>query len=299
VLRVGALVPVALAAVPAAGASPVPDPHATALYETARTLYGRYTRESNQQARTCLDQALAVAPTFARGWGLVSATWRQDAISAWTTEWERSMRQADTAAGKAVTLARAEPGQPALPATLEQLGWVRVYQGRHEEALQTAQEALAHTPTYGNAYGVWALALSYLGQPLEALTLVAQQEALQRHPQFLHAYHRGHAMVSWGLTGAADHAWDRAQKYLEWALRERPDYRPARSYLTAALMALEEGPAAGQHMAQLAQMGRPSPHDRASALWFRRANPFRETAVRDQLIRLWMEAEDWRPGGGV
>jgi tetratricopeptide (TPR) repeat protein len=148
----------------------VPDPHAIALYETASSLYRRYTAQTNHQARMCLEQALTLAPDFPRAWALLAATHRQDAISTWTEAWDDSMRQADAAADKAVTLARAEPGQPALPATLEQLGFVRIYQGRHEEALQAAQEALQHAPMFGNAYGVWVLALSYLGRPDEALT---------------------------------------------------------------------------------------------------------------------------------
>jgi tetratricopeptide (TPR) repeat protein len=292
------LAPVALTAGPTSGAAPVLDPHAVALYEAAKVLYGRYTAATNQQAQGCLAQALALEPTFARAWALSAATERQAAISTWTDDWAGSMRQADTAALKAVTLARAEPGQPALPATLEQLGFVRIYQGRHEEAIEAAQEAMQHAPGYANAYGVWALALSYLGQPLDALTQIARHEALHPHPVFMHAYHRGHACVSLALSGA-DHAWDRAVKYLQWALRERPDYRPARSYLAATLMALGDGPGAGAHTTTLAQMGRPSPFDPRYALWFRRANPFQHVAVRERLITLWQEAEQQRPGGAV
>jgi hypothetical protein len=114
----------------------------------------------------------------------------------------------------------------------------------------------------------------------------------------MHAYHRGHACVSWGLA-RADHAWDRAQNYLAWALWERPDYRPARSYLAAVCMALGDTAAAGQHMATLAQMGRPSPRDPVYALWFRRANPFRVAAVRERLVGLWVEAEGFRPREAV
>jgi hypothetical protein len=68
------------------------------------------------------------------------------------------MQHAGDAATRAVSLARAEPGTPALPATLEQLGFVRIYQGRHTDAIVAAKEALAHTPTFGNAHSVWGLA---------------------------------------------------------------------------------------------------------------------------------------------
>jgi hypothetical protein len=78
-----------------------------------------------------------------------------------------------------------------------------------------------------------------------------------------------------------------------------PGYRPARSYLAACLMALEDSAAAGQAMAQLKQVGRPSPLDSAYESWFRRVNPFSQPPVVDRLVALWQAAEGHIPGAAV
>lgn len=222
-------------------------PDIQTLLQQASAAYHTFTSAANTHAQDLLAAVLRHEPHNIRALILLAASHRQDANGMWSDDAVASELLAYGLARLAVRLARqAPPPQAALPAALEQLGWVLLYREQHAEALQVAREAVAHTETFANGYALWAHVLIYQGQPEAALA--KSQEAMDRsmvtpHP-FFYDYHRGQAFWVWGaLTLAADletHAahFACAEAPLRLALEKNPNFRPARSYLAATLYEL-------------------------------------------------------------
>jgi len=206
--------------------------------------YRRFTSKDNAQAREHLQKATDHDPEFARAHALLAATHRQDFCGRWTEDFKSSGDLAYRTAQKALELARRElEPRPSLPYALEQMGWVLLYQGKHQEAIQAAKEAIECNPNYADGYALWAHVLIYLDRPEEALR--KSQEAVARNPiyPYFYDYHRGHAYYVWGVLTAAHYPkatlhFEEAEKHLREALRKNDNYRPARSYLVAVLSEL-------------------------------------------------------------
>jgi adenylate cyclase len=215
--------------------------------------YLRMTAQGMLNARQSLTEALALDSTCARAYALLSATHRQDASGWWSADPIASESLAWTYAQQAVLLARQEPSpQPSLPHALEQLGWVQAYRRQHQDALDTVTTLLAHAPDCANGYALRASILTYLGRPADALAASTHAFYLQPRVPFFYNYHQGQAHYVWSRlepTNAQAHL-DCAAACLRTALSKHDDFRPARSYLIAALWDL------GQQAEALALMGR-------------------------------------------
>jgi tetratricopeptide (TPR) repeat protein len=289
----------AAAAAPLVGV-PLPAPAAPetpTAYERALTLYKRYTPVSNADARlACLD-ALAQTPQLVPAHTLLAAIHRQDWNMGWTADQLASEQLAEEEAETAVVLARAEGGQPHLPAALEQQGWLRLYQGQHEEAIACAQDMLIAHPDAAAAYGLWAHALTYLGEPILALMQVDIAAGLQPLPRFPHAYHRGCAWLVWAIqTEAAGgkrtlEFYQQAERALGLAVHDLPRHRPAVSLWATTLMALGKEAEAGQAMAQRLACGALPITDAAFEPFIRRALPYRQPQILTRLLALWRQAD--------
>jgi tetratricopeptide (TPR) repeat protein len=273
---------------------------ATEVYQQARRLYARYTPSTNAAARALLTQA---GPTSAAALSLLAATHRQDWNMGWVADVQTAERLAEAAVQDALALARTVPGFPDLPGALEQLGWLRLYQGRHLAALRAAHAALRHTPTFAGGYGLWAHALTYLGRPRPALAAIDQAAVLQPEPRFPHLYHRGCAALVWGILAEptqpalAAHHFGRARDWLAEAVHLLPRHRAAVSQYATALMACGDGPAAGRVMDQRLASSALDVRDPAFEPFIRRAMPFRAPAIMDRLLVLWRAADTYRPQG--
>ena len=206
---------------------------------------------------------LTSIPDFARAYAILAATHRQDSNGRWSQDPQSSEDLAYRMAQKAVELARKElEPKPSLPYALEQIGWVLLYREKHQEAKQAAEEAVQRNPNYADGYALWAHVLIYSGEPEEALR--KSKEAIDRNPinPFFYDYHRGQAYYVWGvLTSATDPNASRQRfeeaKHLRAALTKNDNFRPARSYLVAALSELGRKDEAAKEMNISLEKGEP------------------------------------------
>jgi adenylate cyclase len=263
-------------------------------------LYRRFTPQDNAQARELFKEAIDLDPEFARAYALLAATHRQDWNMAWTQDPQTSAEEAYRQAQKAVELARREPEpKPSLPHALEQLGWVLLYRGQHQDASDAAEEAVRRNPNYADGYALGAQVLTYLGRPKEALDKT--QEAINRNPKypFFYDYHRGQAYYVWGfLTSAQDpnasrRYFEEAEKHLKLALEKNEKFRGTRAYLVAVLSELGKQDEAVREMAILRDMGRPQAFQDLNRFeeYLRRGHPFQNPAIKTRLRDLWQAAE--------
>jgi adenylate cyclase len=276
------------------------SPVAWEYFMRGAELYRRYTPRDNAQARALFEQAIALDSEFARAYANLAATHRQDGNMEWTQDRETSEELAYRLAQKAVELARRELApQPSLPYALEQLGWVLLYKGNHDEARQAAEEVVQHNPNYADGYALGAHVLSYLGQPEEALRKT--QEATRLNPKypFLYDYHRGHAYYVWGfLTEQTDvvtsqHYYQQAETHLRESLKRNNNHRPSRAYLVAILSSLGRQDEAKSEMAILRAAGRPQASQDLKRFqeYLQRSIPYKDPAILARLSELWQAAE--------
>jgi adenylate cyclase len=262
-------------------------------------LYRRYTKKDNAEARKQFEKAIDLDPLFARAYANLAATHRQDGNMQWTPDRETSEDLAYRLAHQAVELARRElPPQPSLPYALEQLGLVLLYQGKHQEASDAADEVVRLNPNSPDGYALGAHVLSYLGKPQEALSKT--QEAIRRNPKepFIYDYYRGHAHFIQGyltkkIGGNPYQDYEQAEKYLREAVRKNPNFRPSRSYLVAVLMELGRQAEAKPEMAILGDARRPRPSEGLERFreYIRRSIPYKDQEFLEYLIKLWQDAD--------
>jgi adenylate cyclase len=279
------------------------QPLAWEAFRRGAALYRTFTPQANVQARAAVIEALAHDEAFARGYALLAATYRQESSGWWSADPDASEALAWRWATHAVQLANAEaPPRPSLPHALEQLAWVLVYRERHAEALAAAEEAVAHDPLYADGYAVWAAILTYLGQPGAALRQSYAATQRHPHPPFFYDYHRGQAYYVWGsLTERSDpldsqRHFRQAQDALRAALAGNARFRPARSYLVAALSALGLPDAAAREMAVSGAYGEPlfthlrGTDETRAREHVRRITPYTNPAIRERLWHVWQAA---------
>jgi tetratricopeptide (TPR) repeat protein len=266
-------------------------------------LYRRFTPKDNEHARELIEKAIDLDPEFARAYANLAATHRQDSNGRWSQDPQSSEEMAYRMAQKAVELARRElEPKPSLPYALEQLGWVLLYREKHEEARRAAEEAVQQNHNYADGYALWAHVLIYSGKPEEALR--KSQEAIDHNPKypFFYDYHRGQAYYVWGvLTSAKDPDASRqrfveAEKYLREALRKNNNFRPARSYLVAALSELGRQDEAVKEMTISLEKGEPLARNLKSGNrllvdeHIRTLTPYANQEIRDHLAKIWRGA---------
>jgi adenylate cyclase len=264
-------------------------------------LYRRFTSRDNAQAREFFRKATVLVPEFAKAQASLAATHRQDWILAWSDNLQESKRLAYQEAEKAVALARKERApKPSLAYALVELGWWHVYSGE-PQGLQNAEamaaEAVDHSPNFADAYALKAHALIYQGQPEPALA--ETQKAVDHDPQpFFYDYHRGHAYYVWGFQTSAEpqrtERFKEAEKHLKNALAKSPNFRPARSYLVAALSELKQQDEAVDQMIEVRKRGgRPDYLRDPKELqkFVDRTLPYKDKKITARLIQLWQTAE--------
>jgi adenylate cyclase len=255
--------------------------------------YRRYTKAENAQARALFAQAIRLDDQFARAYALLAATHRQDWTLAWSPDPAASEAEADRLAQHAVDLARLEPEpKPSLPYALQQLVYVRLYQSRHQEAQEAAEEAVRRNPNYADGIAVLAQVLIYRGQTRYALDRMEIAKRLDPKYPAYYDYHVGQAYYVEGfLTGQNQH-YVTAELQLREALKKNPNFRPARIYLAAVLWALDRQDEATAEMTILIQkLGRRSARDPGVRQHLQQVNPYEDPAITTRLIESWERAE--------
>lgn len=254
------------------GRHPVESPEAYDLFLRGLEAYGRRTPDSNQTAKALYEEAIALAPDFARAIAGLALAHARDAIDGWTATPEESLARAE------VLAARAEAINPSIPQVHFVAGQVALFRGRFELALAATRRAIARSPNYADAYALLAWALNFSGDSDEAIA--ALETAMRLNPIIPAPYSEilGEIRFSQGDYAAAIGEFRRT-------LFINPAHMRARMWLIAALA--ETGDADELEW-QVEELLNSNPGFSLRMLDY--TFPFRDGSLRERVMRLLQEA---------
>ncbi len=134
----------------------------------------RGTRYENELARREFEDIHRMSDARGKALALVALTHFFDAFRGWTDSKTQSMQHATELSEKAVEL-----GDPDGFGSLV-LGYSRLYQRRHDEALSLSEHAATLRASCPLANGLYANVLLYLGRPVEAINEIKKAIRVQR-----------------------------------------------------------------------------------------------------------------------
>ncbi|MGH6892723.1 MAG: tetratricopeptide repeat protein, partial [Dongiaceae bacterium] len=136
----------------------------------------QYSRDANAHARRLFEEALAIAPDYARAYCALSRTHYLD--------WRYSLSPTpDESLDAAVDLARRAVQLDPLDARgFAELGFANLYKKRYDEALADYARAIALNPNDADIIAEYADALVYAGQPATSVELL--EKAMRLNPYY-------------------------------------------------------------------------------------------------------------------
>jgi class 3 adenylate cyclase/TolB-like protein len=144
----------------------ITDPAARIYVHQGLSHLYKATDDDNVAARRVLEKLDALQPDMSQCLGLLALTHWRDAQFGWSADPADSMEKAAALAERAVAL-----GDPDGIATAV-IGYTRLYQRRHQEALNSCSEALARRPSCPMANGLLAEVMQFCGEPGQAIAQI-------------------------------------------------------------------------------------------------------------------------------
>jgi adenylate cyclase len=162
------------------------ESHREARYPTDLQSYGltlrsqqlllRFTKEANAHARHLLDEAIEIAPDFARAHAGLSRTHNLDWRYSWSAAPDQSLALAVKAAQRAVSLDSLDARGFA------ELAFCHLYGKRHEQAIADYRRATALNPNDADIIAEYADCLTYMGEPERATSML--DRAMRLNPYY-------------------------------------------------------------------------------------------------------------------
>jgi adenylate cyclase len=152
------------------------DMRAYGLVLRGQQLLLQYRKDANAHARRLFEEALEIAPDYARVFSALSRTHNLDWRYAWSAAPEESLDAAVDLARRAVELDRLDARGFA------ELGFANLYKKRHDEALADYARAMALNPNDADIIAEYADALVYAGQPEKSVELL--ERAMRLNPYY-------------------------------------------------------------------------------------------------------------------
>lgn len=143
------------------------------LHRAISHLY-RGTREDTALARQWGEKVEAVEPGAPVCLGLIAITHWRDAKFGWTDDPRASLKRAADYAQRTIDLGDPE----GIGHTI--MGYVRLYERRHDEALAASMEARSRRPSCPLSNGLLAEVMRYCGKPDQAITRMNEAMKLSR-----------------------------------------------------------------------------------------------------------------------
>jgi adenylate cyclase len=165
------------------------DLEAYDLFLQAREGVWRRTREGAAQARTSLERAIALDPTFAAAHALLAEICRSEWWYGWRDD-EAALDHALELAQKGVAL------DESLPFAHMFLGWIHLCRKEHDQAIAEAKRCLALDPNSAEGHARLGHTLDFAGRPAEGLPLIEQAMRLDPHYPTMYLFWLGHAFHS-------------------------------------------------------------------------------------------------------
>jgi TolB-like protein len=139
--------------------------------------YNRETPDGYSDAIPLLKSAIEQDPSFNRPHTVLAAIYYQGRLRRWNRQWNLSSYDAFREAYQHLQSAMAEPTALALSVS----SLMHIHNGRHQQAIAQAQEAIALDPNDPTAHIVLAQALSMAGEGMKALEYTRQAIRLNPH----------------------------------------------------------------------------------------------------------------------
>ena len=184
--------------------------------------FWRMTREDHAQARTLLEQAVAIDPNYARALAVLAVT-RGFGIHA---AWEERATAAPLAEREALAAVRADSDDPW--ARFAMAGVHRNWR-RFEESLAEYESALSLNPNFALAQGSYGLVLTYVGRWQEGSNAARRALRLSPRDPFC-AIFNGIAAYAEFVGGN----YDEGMRFAREGIRQRPDFVGNHRQLTAS-----------------------------------------------------------------
>jgi adenylate cyclase len=182
------------------------ESHREAYYPTDMRAYGlalrsqrlmlRFTKEANAHARHLLEEALELAPGYARGYAALSRTHNLDWRYCWSSDPKLSLKMAVDLALRAVHL------DPHDARAFGELGFAHLYGKLQSQALADYERATALNPSDADIIAEHADCLTYVGRPQTGITLL--ERAMRLNPYFPDWYLWCLADAYWTLGNPGD-----------------------------------------------------------------------------------------------
>lgn len=135
----------------------------------------RYSRQANLHARRLFEEAVDLAPNYARAHSAISRTHNLDWRYAWSPDPAASLDTALAMARKSIGLDRLD-SRP-----FAELGFTHLYRKEHAESLAAYRQAIALNPNDADVLAEYADALVYAGDPASSLGIIERAMRLNPH----------------------------------------------------------------------------------------------------------------------
>jgi len=155
-----------------------PTPSALRAYDLllrAKALMLTYTKTNNEQARICVEHAVALDPSSARAYAQLAWCQWLDCTACWTEDREKALANAYESARRGVDLDESDSF------TRWQLGLVHLFRREYDEARLELETAIEMNPNDSEARGIYGLFLSAVGK---ANVAIEQFDIAKRHNPF-------------------------------------------------------------------------------------------------------------------
>ena len=187
-----------------------------------RTLYVNFAKHTHAQARSEFERALAINPVYTPALSLLGFTLTDQARFGWEKD------EATTYEAALQCAARALAVDPDSGDAYVALGYTRLFQRRHDEALAAGEKAIALSPNGAGAYHMAGMFHGYAGDFRKAAEYEKQAQRLSPLSRNESTVDEARARFHLGdLVAARDIA--------SRVLLERPRWLTAQAVLTAAL----------------------------------------------------------------
>ena len=167
------------------------------LHLQGRVEIRRYSKEGQAKARELLQQALTLDPDYVEAWGSLAVTHWIDARFGYSDSREDSLRAAEEAVVRALSLDDTDSGAYKI------LGGIHLMKGEHDKAIAMGEKSLTLNPNSASNIGSLAMTMFWSGRPEESLQLI--RRAMRLNPN----YPLWYLMVmeeAYRLTGRYDEA---------------------------------------------------------------------------------------------
>jgi TolB-like protein/Tfp pilus assembly protein PilF len=142
----------------------------------AYSLYQRFEKESNAQARELLERAIELDPKYAFAMALLGYIHLEDARQGWVDNPGESFKQAEELANRALAI------DDTVFMAHMLLGGIYQHKGLYEQAIAARQRAVECEPNNAVAINSLVQALIFAGRPEEALKLSGKAMRLSPYP---------------------------------------------------------------------------------------------------------------------